>query len=80
MKRISLVSNNDNDIRPANINKYRLTNPNLTSLNRQLRELSWNFQEVIFYKLQFLIGIQVLYTRYEYSESQNYNLFSFFNH
>ncbi len=73
------MGNNNEDIRPVNIDQQRRTTPNWTPRHGLLSELSQNFREVTFSESEFPVGISVLDTRYEYTGSQNNNSFYPFN-
>lgn len=80
-KKIRLVDidNNKKIIRLANIDKQKPATPNWTFQKRLLSELSSTFKEVTFSKSEFPASTFVLDTKYKYLESQNNNLFYFFN-
>ncbi len=74
-----ITDNDDENSRPANIDKKRPTTPNWTSRNGLLSELSQNFREVTFSKSEFPIGTPVSDTRYVHHGSQSNNPFHLFN-
>ncbi len=73
------MGNNDENSRPADIDKQRPTTPNLISRNGLLRELSRNFREVTFSESKFPVGTPVLDTRYVHPRIRSNNPFYLFN-
>ena len=72
-------SNNEEDIRSADIEKQRPVTPYETPQNGLLSELSSTFREVTFSKSKFPAGTSVFDIQYKHPESQNNNLFYPFN-
>ncbi len=78
-ERTKLAGNNNEDIRPADIDQLRPTTPNWTPWNGLLSQSSQNFREVTFSESEFPVGTPVLDTRYKHPGSQNNNPFYPFN-
>lgn len=73
------MNDNNEDIRPADIDKQRPATSNWMLQNRLLSELSSTFREVTFGESKFPAGTSVSDTRYKYLGSQNNNLLYSFN-
>ncbi len=65
-KEIRPVGNDNENIKPMDINQQRPTTLNWTSRNRLWSELSRNFREVTFSESELLVNTSVLDTRYEH--------------
>lgn len=63
------TANNNGDVRL----QQRPTTADLTSQNKLLSELSWNFGAVMFGKSEYLIDTSVSDTRYEHPGTPNNN-------
>ncbi len=63
-----LADNNNEDIRPTNIDQQRPTTLNWIPRNGLLSKSSRNLREVMFSESEFLISTSISDTRYEHSK------------
>ena len=69
-EKIRLMGNNNENIQLVNIDQQTPTAPNWTTENGLLTEFPQNSGEIMFSQSGFLVGTQVLDTRYEHLQSQ----------
>ncbi len=75
----NIISNDNKNSKPVDIDEETPIIPNWTTQNKLLSKLSQNFKEVTFSESKFLFSIPVLDTGYVHPGSQSSNPFYPFN-